>query len=70
MEDLAGNRELLSRLRQNGMSYARERLTWDAKARTITRVIEWSIGRGPKPDLPPPKFIKGDVHSSSQVHTT
>ena len=34
LSDLAGNRDLLNRLRQQGMSYARECLTWDAKAQS------------------------------------
>lgn len=54
---LAGNRGLLNRLRQQGMSYARQRLTWDAKARSTTQVLNWVVGRGPKPDLPPPKQL-------------
>ena len=37
LTDLAGNRDLLDRLRQQGMSYARERLTWDAKAQPLLR---------------------------------
>ena len=57
LTDLAGNPELLSRLRQRGMSYARERLTWDAKAQDTTQVLEWVVRRGPKPDLPPPKNL-------------
>ena len=36
----------LSRLRQQGMSYARERLTWDAKAQDTTRVLNWVVGGG------------------------
>jgi glycosyltransferase involved in cell wall biosynthesis len=54
---LAQDRELLKRLRQQGMSYARERLTWDAKAQSTTQVLNWAVGRGPKPDLPPPKVL-------------
>jgi glycosyltransferase involved in cell wall biosynthesis len=56
LTDLASNRDLLSRLRQQGMSYARERLTWEAKAQSTTRVLNWAVRRGPKPDLPPPKM--------------
>jgi glycosyltransferase involved in cell wall biosynthesis len=55
--DLAGNRELLNRLRQQGMSYARECLTWDAKAERTTQVLNWVVRRGPKPSLPPPKML-------------
>jgi hypothetical protein len=57
LEELAGDYELLARLRQQGMSYVRERFTWDAKAKVITRITEWAAGRGPKPDLPPPEII-------------
>src|SRR5208283_636957 len=38
---LAQDRDLLNRLRHQGMVYARERLTWDAKARSTTRVLNW-----------------------------
>jgi glycosyltransferase involved in cell wall biosynthesis len=48
---LAGNRDLLIRLRQQGMSYARECLTWEAKAQATTQVLNWAVRRGPKPDL-------------------
>ena len=57
LTDLAANRDLLNRLRQQGMSYARECLTWDAKAQSTTRVLNWAVRRGPKPDLPPPKML-------------
>ena len=57
LTELAGNRDLLNRLRQQGMSYARECLTWDAKAERTTRVLNWAVRQGPKPDLPPPKVL-------------
>jgi glycosyltransferase involved in cell wall biosynthesis len=57
LADIAGNRDLLNRLRKEGMAYARERLTWDAKAESSTRVLNWAVGRGPKPDLLPPKIL-------------
>ena len=56
LADLAGNRELLDCLRKQGMSYARECLTWDAKAERTTRVLNWVARQGSKPDLPPPKM--------------
>jgi glycosyltransferase involved in cell wall biosynthesis len=56
LADLAGNRDLLNRVRRDGMAYARERLTWDAKAESSTRVLNWVVGRCPKPDLLPPKM--------------
>ena len=57
LANLAGDRDLLNRLRQQGMSYARERLTWDAKAQSTTRVLNWAVGRDPKPDFPSPKML-------------
>ncbi len=69
LTELAGNRDLLSRLRQQGMSYARERLTWDAKAQSTTQVLNWVVRRGPKPNLPPPKMlhlgVRADLDKSS-----
>jgi len=58
LRDLASNRDLLNRLRQQGMSYARECLTWDAKALATTQVLNWAVRRGPKPNLPPPKLLQ------------
>ena len=55
--DLAGDRILLSQLRQQGMSYAKKCLTWDAKAQSSTRVLNWAVRRGPKPDLMPSKEL-------------
>ena len=54
---LAQDRELLNRLREQGMTYVRECLTWDAKAERTTRVLNWVSRRGTKPDLPPPKLL-------------
>src|SRR5579872_660768 len=51
LKELAGNRDLLGRLRRQGMAYARERLTWDAKAQMTTQVLNWVVGRAPKPTL-------------------
>jgi glycosyltransferase involved in cell wall biosynthesis len=58
LNDLAGNRELLNRLRQRGAYYARECLSWDAKAQTLTSIMRWALRRGPKPDLPAPKMLQ------------
>jgi len=55
--DIAGNRDRLKRIRQQGMSYVREGLTWEAKAESTSRVLSWAVGRGPRPDLPPPKLL-------------
>ena len=63
---LERNRDLLNRLRQQGMSYARERLTWDAKAQNVARVLNWAVRRGPKPDLPPPKMLQVSHASSTR----
>lgn len=54
---LEQDRDLLMRLRRNGMAYARERLTWEAKAQSTTQVLDWAVQRGPKPSLVPPKML-------------
>ena len=59
--ELVHNRSLLERLRQQGMSYAQERLTWDAKAQDTTKVLQWVLQRGPKPDFVPPKALAAGV---------
>jgi glycosyltransferase involved in cell wall biosynthesis len=46
---LADDRNHLETLRQEGMAYAREHLTWDGKARVVSRVLDWATGHGPKP---------------------
>jgi glycosyltransferase involved in cell wall biosynthesis len=61
LTELAEDRDLLNRLRQQGMSYARESLTWDAKAKSTTRVLDWAVGRGLKPNLLPPKYLHLEV---------
>jgi glycosyltransferase involved in cell wall biosynthesis len=57
LASLAQDRDLLNRLRRQGMNYARERLTWDAKAQTLSAIMHWALRRGPKPILPPPKAL-------------
>jgi glycosyltransferase involved in cell wall biosynthesis len=57
LTELAHNRDRLEQLRRQAMAYVRECLTWDAKAQTVTRVLNWAASRGPKPDLPPPKDL-------------
>ncbi len=63
--ELVHNRSLLERLRRQGMTYARERLTWDAKAQDTTRVLQWVVRRGSKPELLPPKILHLESASSS-----
>lgn len=58
LTELEGDRELLLRLRRQGMTYARECLTWEAKAKSSTQVLNWVVGRGPKPDLPPSRMAR------------
>ena len=64
LSDLSRDRNLLDRLRQRGMSYARESLTWDAKAQIVTRIMDWVVAQGPKPDLPPPKALAVGIRPS------
>lgn len=56
LAELVNDRRLLEQLRNQGMAYAQERLTWDAKAEDTTKVLNWVTGRGPKPNIPPPKI--------------
>jgi glycosyltransferase involved in cell wall biosynthesis len=55
---LESDRDLLFRLRQQGLIHARECLTWDAKAYSTTQILNWVVGRGPKPDLPWSKMAR------------
>jgi glycosyltransferase involved in cell wall biosynthesis len=54
---LAGNWTHLEALRQQGMTYAREQLTFDGKARAVTDVLLWTLGRASKPKLQPPERL-------------
>ena len=67
---LARDRELLNRLRRRGTAYARECLTWDAKAQSTTRVLNWVARRGPKPDLPPPKIFALELANQKERELT
>ena len=64
LTELAHNRNRLEQLRRQGMAYARERLTWEAKAQDTTRVLHWILRKGPKPDLLPPKVLADGFDSS------
>jgi glycosyltransferase involved in cell wall biosynthesis len=66
LAELAHDRDRLERLRRQGMAYARERLTWDAKAQDTTQVLCWVVQQGPKPDLPSPKALPADIASSRE----
>ena len=57
LTELVHNRDRVEQLRRQGMAYVRECLTWDAKAQAVTRVLNWAVKRGPKPDLRPPKML-------------
>jgi glycosyltransferase involved in cell wall biosynthesis len=57
LKHLAEDRNHLETLRQQGMAYAREHLTWDGKARAVSKVLCWATGHGPKPALQPPERL-------------
>jgi glycosyltransferase involved in cell wall biosynthesis len=61
LTSLASSRDILYRLRKQGMAYARESLTWDAKAQSTTRVLNWAVGQGPQPNLVPPKYAYMEI---------
>ena len=65
--ELASHRDLLQRLRQKGMTYARERLTWDAKARAVTSVLRWVLHQGPKPDLTPAMILRAASEADVEI---
>ncbi len=58
LSNLHGDRGLLERLRQQGMRYAREYLSWERKAQLTSQILTWAVGQGPKPDLPPPQVAR------------
>lgn len=64
------DRMLLERLRTQGVAYAQERLTWDAKAQDTTRVLQWVLGQGPKPDLLPPKVLAAGSSGRRREYST
>jgi glycosyltransferase involved in cell wall biosynthesis len=67
LKELAADQDLLERLRRQGMAYARECLTWDAKAQATTRVLDWVVRQSPKPNLPPPKWLSDGKQSNGFV---
>jgi glycosyltransferase involved in cell wall biosynthesis len=56
--ELADKRDRLEQLRRQGMAYVRECLTWDAKAQSTAKILQWTAKQGPKPDFPPPKRLQ------------
>lgn len=66
LNELARDRKLLQGLREQGMIYARECLTWDAKALSTTQVLNWVTRRGPKPNLPWSKMARVKCVEESQ----
>jgi glycosyltransferase involved in cell wall biosynthesis len=54
LRKLAKDRSHLEAMRQRGMAYVREQLTYDRRARVLTDILLWSTGRGTKPELHPP----------------
>jgi len=54
LAELDGDRDRFERLSEQAVRYAREQLTWDGKAQTVSRVLTWAARGGAKPDLPPP----------------
>jgi glycosyltransferase involved in cell wall biosynthesis len=67
LTELLYNPDRLKRLQRQGMTYARERLTWDAKAQDTTKVLQWVLRLGPKPEFLPPKALAVGNGSSRQI---
>jgi glycosyltransferase involved in cell wall biosynthesis len=57
LDELARNPEHLANLRRQGMAYVREKLTYEARARALTDIVLWVMGRTPKPTLEPPNRL-------------
>jgi len=66
LTELANDRERLEQLRQQGMTYVRERLTWEAKAQDTTQILQWVLGLGPKPDFRPPKLLAAGMDTTEK----
>jgi glycosyltransferase involved in cell wall biosynthesis len=66
LTELAHNRSLVEQRRRQGMAFARQCLTWDAKAKDTTKVLYWVTQRGPKPDLRPPKVFDAGLGSLTE----
>jgi glycosyltransferase involved in cell wall biosynthesis len=57
LASLVQDSEHLQQVRQRGMAYARQHLTWEAKAQATTEVLHWVLRRAPKPLFLPPKIL-------------
>jgi glycosyltransferase involved in cell wall biosynthesis len=55
LRGLASDPQRLEELKEQAVLYARESLSWEAKAQAITSIVQWALQRGPKPDLLAPK---------------
>ena len=62
LTELAHDRDRLEQLRRQGMAYARECLTWDAKAQAhYSESCDGYVRQGPKPDFLPPKMLAAGI---------
>jgi len=61
LKHLSSDRNHLKKLRRQGLTYVREKLTWEAKARMVTEILRWAIRTGPKPTMLPPKPVLVDT---------
>jgi glycosyltransferase involved in cell wall biosynthesis len=64
---LVQDRENLHCLQQQCVRYAKECLTWDAKAQIFTSIMRWALRRGPKPNLPSPKMPQVELMLTRDV---
>ena len=65
---LAQDPSLVNEMRQRGTRYARECLSWDAKAQIVTQVLTWTVKQGPKPDLVPPQMLDSRRTDDRMTH--
>jgi glycosyltransferase involved in cell wall biosynthesis len=66
LAEVAGDRRFLGRLQRQSICYARNHLTWEAKAVRTTAILNWVLGKGSKPHFPPPKILKTNDSASKE----
>ena len=57
LRGLEQGRDRLEQLQEQAVSYAREYLSWDAKAQALSSIMRWVLRQDPKPDLLSPKEL-------------
>jgi len=51
---LAADPKRIDTMSERAIERVERELTWERKAQQMARIYDWVLGRGPKPELPPP----------------